>query len=282
MKPKVKNRDCPPEIHPFTTSWQEYNRGHLTPDAEAAWVVNQEKGYFGFLPNHQIKHLIIGSFPIWESVHNDPPYQDRFDFSFFYCSAVNGFYKILGAVSGYDFFPAHPPMTPHEKVQSIADFFTKKELGITDVIWEVARTDANCRSASDKRLKVLYFNQLCQLLSDYPEITDVYFTSIDVGNWYREYMRKCVLNRIVNEHDLFSPSPSADRPASGNLNRDGREYGHENSIEFHSLQIPMQNRLSRTDRYKIVKWAKRLRNVPGSVRPEILEHPNFMAIEDRL
>ena len=279
MNPKIVNPDCSPETHPFTTCWKDFNQGHISPDAEAAWVVNQGKGYFGFLPNPQIKHLIVGSFPIWASVHHDPPHAD-FDFSFFYCSRLNGFYKILGAVSGYEFFLG--ALTPYQMVQSVADFFTKKDLGITDIIWKVKRTDVKCRSASDKKLKVVAFNQLCQLLSDYPEITNVYFTSIEVGNWYREHMRKCSLDRTVNEHDLFSPSPASDRPASGNLNKDARQYGDENSIEFHTLQIPMQNDLSRTDRYKVVKWAKRLRNVPGLVRPEILEHPNFIAIEARL
>jgi|GEM_PF-4418117 len=281
MNPRPENRGCPPEIHPFTTRWQTYNQGHITPDAEAAWVVNQEKGYFGFLPNRQIKHLIIGSFPIWESVHNDPPH-GRFNFAFFYCSGKNGFFKFMKVLSGYDFFNNPPRNTPYQQVQSIADFFLEKELGITDVIWKVERTDVNCRSASDAKLNPRTLNNLCQLLADYPEITNIYFTSRKVADWYGESMQECIHDLGVDTSILYSPSPASNLAAAGTLNNDEEQYGEQDSMRFHSSQIPFLEHETRTDRYKIAKWAKRLRNVSGLVRPEILENAHFMAIEDRL
>ena len=266
------NPNCPTEIHSFTTNWLAYNQGNLSPNAEAAWITNQEKGYFGFLPNRQIKHLIIGSFPIWESVHNNPPH-DSFEFAFFYCSNANGFYKIMETLTGYDFF---------QEVQSIVDFFLENQLGITDVIWKVKRTDANCQSASDQDLNPLVFNNLCQLLSDYSNIKHVYFTSKKVEDWYKKSLKNCSLTRSIHTSLLFSPSPASNTAAAGILNRDIDSYGHENSIQFHLLQIPLLENVTGTMRLKISKWGKRFRNVPGLVRPEILEHPNFLAIEDRL
>lgn len=276
------NTICPPEVHPFTNRWFTFNEPVLTPKARDAWIINQEKNYFGFLPNHQIKHLIVGSFPIWASVHHDPPHVG-FEFDFFYCSRVNGFFSFLKVLSGYKFFNETENSTAHQIIQPVTNFFLHYKLGITDIFKKIQRIDERCVSNLDRDLNLLEFNDLCALLNDYPNVTYLYFTSNAVANCCRRHLRKCNNKKLhLNSSVLFGPGPAANIPAAGILNRDDQQYNPNDTIRFHTKQIPFISELKDVDRLKVSKWAVRLKNVPGLVCPEILTHPDFRVIENRL
>jgi G:T/U-mismatch repair DNA glycosylase len=278
------------EIHPFNTRWREFNWDGLDPQRREAWVVNQQAGYFGFLPNKTIQHLIIGSFPIGESVHHDPPHGNRFDFSFFYCSNVNGFYKILKPITGYDFLPHGNAQNPVQKVICITDFFLQREIGITDILYEVIREGG----ADDKGLTPVEFNNVCKLLKEYKNIKCVYFTSKGVRRWFLEQLRKCskqgqirghsyqrTFGRDIQLYDLFSPSPNANVPAQRKLNSDQIQHGDRSMGNLMSLIPFMQEEGDQTIQYRMCQWANGLDQVPDLIRPEITNSPEFQEIRVR-
>lgn len=280
------------EIHPFNTRWRASNWDGLDEQRREAWVVNQEAGYFGFLPDKNIQYLIIGSFPISESVHYDPPH-DRFDFSFFYCSKLNKFYRILEAVTGYDFFPVGNNHQPVDDVISITNLFLEKKIGITDIIYEVRRT-GNGRGAVDTCLMPIMFNNICKLLKEYKNIKRIYFTSIQVETWFKEYMRNCTkekqirrnfyrrnFGRDIEMYNLFSPAPTANVSAQRNLNTDQQQYGNRSMYNLMPMISHIQDEGEQIVQYRMCQWANGLNHVPNLIRPEILNNPEYQEIRVR-
>jgi G:T/U-mismatch repair DNA glycosylase len=136
---------CPNEVHQLIADWQcpEY--------ACDSWIINDD--YFGYLPK-ETHSLILGTFPV-------PLTKDA---DFFYHSDRSQFWMLLGKVAGVAF----------ETIEDKLKWLDEKKIGITDIVRVAQRTDQNCSSASDKKLKVLQFKFLFyiwRLLREYLKIT---------------------------------------------------------------------------------------------------------------
>lgn len=277
------------ELHPFNTRWREFNWNGLDEQRREAWVVNQEAGYFGFLPNKNIQYLIIGSFPISESVYYNPPH-NRFDFSFFYCSKLNKFYRILETVTGYDFLPVGNNHQPVDDVISTTKFFLDNGIGLTDIIYEVSRLGG----AIDNKLTPVRFNNVCKLLKEYKNIKYVYFTSGNVERWFKAALKECsgrksitknfywqIFGRDIHTYNLFSPAPTSNTAVEGILNKDERKYGDRSMRNLMPMIPYIQDEGDQKVQYRMCQWANGLDQVPDLIRNEILNSPEFHEIRVR-
>ena len=88
----------PIEQHPFSSGrWLDNVN---IPFIEEKWFVNRniknETLSFGFMPNKEVKSIILGSFPIWE-ITSGPI--GNHNIEFFYGSVVNDFWNCMGYIS---------------------------------------------------------------------------------------------------------------------------------------------------------------------------------------
>ena len=199
---------CTIEQHPFIQTWTKSNN---------SWIDNDS--FFGYLQPGKTKFLIIGTFPPPSVVYNL-----KENFNFFYSSPKNEFWRIINLISTQNYFERDLI-----RIQKFLNYFL---IGITDILRVVKR---NKFLSSDSNLSPICYNSLNDLLKDYSDIIDIYFTSAqnskkNAFGWFYdqlkvsdlfpngdEFSRKRVFqnkfinifNRRISLHFLYSPSPSA-------------------------------------------------------------------------
>lgn len=257
IKQKNNNMSDEIEAHQFLSSWSINLNPDLKNKYEDSWLNNPQLGYFGFIPKES-KALIIGTFPVLEQRTS----------GFFYHSDANLFWKILSFIS-------------NNKLETIDDklsWLYKNKIGITDILFEAERTDANHTSSSDIDLNPNAFNNILKLLNDHTNIKDILLTSggpmskslsgKSAGGWLGEHFRletKKNLKKIsnsgatlrvqikkndieINLHYLFTPALQ-DSQLSLYLRKNLNVDQELSNINF------LKNISDKHFKYKILQWA---------------------------
>lgn len=162
------NRIMENEVHPFVTNrWLENIK---IPNITEKWHISKDKNQevlsFAYMPNKEVKSIILGTFPIWEIVSG--PISSR-NFEFFYGSIVNDFWSCLGHIS-------HKPINDVKKRIEILDGIN---IGITDILHVVNRSQNNCNS--DNCLDRIKYNNIVDLTKHYPLLKNIFVTSGGAG-----------------------------------------------------------------------------------------------------
>ncbi|OHD55246.1 MAG: hypothetical protein A2Y33_16295 [Spirochaetes bacterium GWF1_51_8] len=259
------------ETHPFTLSQEESIEG--TADVihpwrnntkkDDAWIVNNK--YFGYLPNRDIKYLIIGTFPPLDVIINR-----RRNIPFFYGGEQNEFWNLLEKLTNYSF-------NFNSINGNYLSFFNRYGIGITDILYKTERIEPDYR---DKNLNPILKNNILCLLKDFSKIERIYFTSggpmivkINRNNlksafgWFYECFTEEKIdisnkilnfeNRLIKIHILYSPS----RSANGGISRIYRGKPFEESlcnflskmIQFHDYNTPQK--------IKMLQWMKHISKI---------------------
>lgn len=241
----------PIEQHPFS-SGRWLNNANI-PFIEEKWFVNRnmqnETISFGFMPNEEVKSIILGSFPIWE-ISSGPAGNQNMEF--FYGSVVNDFWNCMSYI--FDM--------PVDNLNSRINILDTYKIGITDILETIERTPANC--SSDTCLTALRYNNILNLKEHFPSLQNIFITSggkgpignlennKNVASWFKHSLEGNFIegfnkngfvksisidNTEFNLIYLFSPSNAANTARSGEMNRN-RNFGINNlSIkEFRKLQ----------------------------------------------
>jgi len=264
--------NCPIETHQFLNSWKE-NSSELHQQYSTSWIDNRENGYFGFIPENTIA-LFIGTFPVPEQRTS----------GFFYHSDANLFWKILKEISG---------QTLNSLEQKLC-WLSNLNIGITDILCKAQRMDKYCSSRADTDLKAISFNNISNILSDFPRIEDIYLTSggpssrslsgNSAGGWLGLHIReetKRSIKRISSDgatlkiriqpngrelklHYLITPAPQD--------NQLGKYLRENENVRLTLEQINLFGELADSkEKYKAIQWASCLSNIPGLVSDNIKE-----------
>ena len=262
--------NCPIETHQFLNSWKE-NSAELHQQYSTSWIVNRENGYFGFIPENTTA-LFIGTFPVPEQRTS----------GFFYHSDANLFWKILKELSG---------QTLNSLEQKLC-WLSNLNIGITDILCKAQRMDKNCSSRADTDLKAISFNNISNILSDFPRIEDIYLTSggpssrslsgKSAGGWLGLHIREATkrsIKRISSDgatlkiriqpngrelklHYLITPAPQD--------NQLGKYLRENENVRLTLEQINLFGELADSkEKYKAIQWAICLSNIPGLVSDNI-------------
>lgn len=262
--------NCPIETHQFLNSWKE-NSSELCKQYSTSWIDNRENGYFGFIPE-KTTALFIGTFPV--------PEQGKT--GFFYHSGANLFWKILKELTGQNLSSLEQKM----------NLLSNLNLGITDILCKAQRTDENCSSRADSDLKAICFNNISNVLSDFPSIEDIYLTSggpssrslsgKSAGGWLGLHLREATnrsIKRISSDgatlkirlqpngrelklHYLITPAPQD--------NQLGKYLRDNANVRAVLEQINLFQELTdNKEKYKAIQWATYLSNIPGLVSENI-------------
>lgn len=221
------------EEHPFTTNrWFEKlnDVGY-----QEKWFINRnevnEVVSFSYMPSMNVSSIFLGSFPIWEIVTG--PLNNNMEF--FYGSAKNEFWEVLGKISGL----------PFDNLKNCLMILDVLNLGLTDILLKVRRQPENC--SQDKCLENLKYNDILDLKKHFPSINNIFITSggkgqvphlnqnnKSVATWFKNSVNTkringfqdkgfiktiTVGNDIFNLIYLFSPSGNANRNLQGTLNK---------------------------------------------------------------
>lgn len=264
--------NCPIETHQFLNSWKE-NSSELHQQYSTSWIDNRENGYFGFIPENTTA-LFIGTFPVPEQRTS----------GFFYHSDANLFWKILKELSG---------QTLNSLEQKLC-WLSNLNIGITDILCKAQRMDKNCSSRADTDLKAICFNNISNILSDFPRIEDIYLTSggpssrslsgKSAGGWLGLHIREATkrsIKRISSDgatlkiriqpngrelklHYLITPAPQD--------NQLGKYLRENENVRLTLEQINLFGELADSkEKYKAIQWAIYLSNIPGLVSNNIKE-----------
>lgn len=275
--------NCPIETHQFLNSWKNHFPASCKRFSRS-WVNNEDKEYFGFIPPKS-KALFIGTFPVPEQRTS----------GFFYHSDANFFWKILKAISGQNL------NTLEEKLEWLSEL----NLGITDVLAQVQRTDKNCISRADSNLNPIRYNNISNVLSDHPSIKDIYLTSggpsskslsgNSAGGWLGRHFRdatKRSLKRIdseratlkikiqpngpeLNLHYLITPAPQDEQ--LGKYLRENQDI--KTTLEQFSL---FEDLTETKEKYKAIQWASYLSKIPGLVMDNIKQEIHNLDLDNLL
>lgn len=181
--------------------------------------------YEPFMPSGAVK-LIIGSIPPQRFCMADIPLQ-KGDVDFYYGSHKNQFWQLMARS-----FPDAPSLsydnTPRAVTQRKA-LLRQYKIGITDIIASCIHQNG---SASDSHLTAIQYKNLPKLLTQYPTIQTLLFTSLFVK---KHVLRSCnaayiaidtpkrhgqllIADAAYDAYTLYAPSGQALR----SLSRDGR------------------------------------------------------------
>lgn len=219
----------PTQCHPFITSrWFDVNHKHVI---ENEWFISEDKSSFAFVPTPDIKSIFLGSFPTYEicgdNVNNNLV-------EFFYGSAVNNFWPILGSIFDRE----------AGTFEDRAGILRAHKIGITDILRKVDREPWN--RSQDSCLTAIEYNDILALIKKFPTIKNIFITSggrepivhlnynnRNVATWFRDSVQNEILYGFnqngfvkpvtINEIDinlvyLYSPSNLGNRPIQGILN----------------------------------------------------------------
>jgi len=123
--------------------------------------------------------LILGSFPSLKSFEN----------SFYYAHPKNQFWKIMSEITGY------PARSRDQRIWLLKQF--------KFALWDVVKS-CKRKNSSDSNLKDIEVNDLEALLSEYPTIKRVGFTSKLAQKLYNTHFK----NLEIETFYLPSPSPA--------------------------------------------------------------------------
>jgi hypothetical protein len=264
--------NCPIETHQFLNSWKE-NSSEFHRQYSKSWIDDKENGYFGFIPENTTA-LFIGTFPVPEQRTS----------GFFYHSDANLFWKILKELSG---------QTLNSLEQKLC-WLSNLNIGITDILCKAQRMDKNCSSRADTDLKAICFNNISNILSDFPHIKDIYLTSggpssrnlsgKSAGGWLGLHIREATkrsIKRISSDgatlkiriqpngrelklHYLITPAPQD--------NQLGKYLRENENVRLTLEQINLFGELADSkEKYKAIQWAIYLSNIPGLVSDTLKE-----------
>ena len=158
-----------------------------------------------YIPQNADK-IVLGTFP---------PRKDRWWYYFFYPNKNNKFWTILSTLAGIPL----PEVTRTEQSAKEAvivrkQILDKLNLAISDMGAKVLRQN---NSSLDSNLFPLQFTDIFKLLSDYPKIRKIIFTSSTKGHsalgWFITY---CNINGI-------NPVFDKDNPKKATLTLEGKE-----------------------------------------------------------
>lgn len=234
----------PVQFHPFISGrWELANNDYIKHDE---WYKSETGNSFAFIPDPEIKSIFLGSFPTYEicgdNVNNNLV-------EFFYGSAVNNFWPILGAI--FD--------SEAGTFEDRSGILRAHKIGITDILRKVDREPWNC--SEDSCLTVIEYNDILALLKRFPSIKNIFMTSggkgrisplnennQNVATWFRDSLRDELVQGFnqsgfiktikINNIDLnlvylYSPSRHANRRISKIIEDLGLECS---SLEFRKIQ----------------------------------------------
>lgn len=258
---------CPKEEHQFISRW--YPNDFPFPDS---WRITD--GYFGYLPK-DAHAIFLGTFPV-------PYYEGA---NFFYHSQRNMFWELITAVSGVSF----------NSIDEKLNWFEDKKIGITDIVRVAQRKDQSCRSASDANLNVCQFNDICRLLSDFPNIKDIYLTSgspsnlnfsgNSAGGFLGQALRHCSGQRTVRRYNKsFSTSSFYFNDREIRLFYLYTPSNNNQQLRLHLQNVSevitsgVKNIFGFNDvanNFKALQWSWCLKHANNVVMNSILTHPNY-------
>lgn len=258
--------DCPIETHQFLNSWKE-NSAELCKQFSTSWIDDKEKGYFGFIPE-KATALFIGTFPVPEQRTT----------GFFYHSDANLFWTILEELSEQSL----------NTLEQKLNWLSNLKLGITDILCMAQRIDKKCLSRSDADLNAICFNNVANILSDFPSIEDIFLTSggpsskslsgKSAGGWLGLHIRHATNRnikkvtsdgatlkvqlqpdgRLLNLHYLITPAPQDEQL--------GKYLRENENVKATIEQINLFEKLTGCkEKYKAIQWATYLSKVPGLI-----------------
>jgi G:T/U-mismatch repair DNA glycosylase len=131
------------ELHPFNDT---YGRNSISPETTK---------------------LIVGSFPPYQVVNQIPRLK------FYYGSAENKFWDLLGEVFGVEF----------SSIEDITGFLKKQQLGVIDIIKSCYRRGSN--SSKDEDLAIIELEDIINIVQS-TDISDIYTTSQFVTTLLKE------------------------------------------------------------------------------------------------
>ncbi|MFN3588502.1 MAG: hypothetical protein ACK4UP_03910 [Spirosomataceae bacterium] len=264
--------NCLIETHQFLSSWTTNLNISLKEKYNNSWIDKKEVGYFGFIPKESTA-IFLGTFPVPEIETN----------GFFYHSSVNNFWKIIAEISKADL----------TSIDNKLKWLHSRKIGITDILCKAQRTDEKCISRADKDLNAICFNNIANLLDDYPSIMDIFLTSggptskslsgKSAGGWLGLHLREATgksLKKIskegatlkiqlqpngreINLHFLITPAPQDNQ--LGKFLRDN--INARNQLDNSNL---FPDYTDRKEKYKLIQWAVTLSKIKDAVSQNIV------------
>ncbi len=147
------------------------------------------------------KVLILGTFPSLDS----------FKYQFYYAHKRNQFWKILSDI--YDV----TLLNDEAKV----DFLLKNRIALWDIVKSCER-----KNSADSNLKNIIPHDIPALLSQYPNIKNIFFTGKKAEQIYRRYFKDIEIDTAA----LPSPSPAY------------AAMGYEEKLKYYKEQISIVSR----------------------------------------
>lgn len=176
-------------------------------------TVESKHPYGPFIPEGADK-LIIGTIPPYRFCQEDELFSD--DVNFYYGSKDNYFWEIMSEITGSTL---HYENT-EDAIMERKDILTRLHTGVTDIVECCIHKNGK---SSDSSLEIITTKDIARLLSDYPNIQQLIYTSKFVASqmynklntchsWCKE--NKSVGSIMINGkrygvHILISPSPQA-------------------------------------------------------------------------
>lgn len=254
------------EIHPFLSG--KWRANILPPVVSSEWFINTQS--FAYSPSKDIRSIFLGTFPTFQVVNLVRQNGNK---EFFYGSRDNRFWPLLKIITGLQ------TTTVYEMFQLLQAV----DFGITDILKEIKR---NGQSSSDSDITPILFNNIIDLKSNFPSLTNVYTTSggkgsitngtsVSAAKWLRDafvnagytvtgfnaqkFQKQVVVllngNLVwrINLKILWSPSDDTNIPLQGMVNRTPAFNAILTALptQYNNLSIPMKARL--------VQWSYLLR-----------------------
>lgn len=245
----------PIEQHPFTTN--RWLQNIEDPLIRSKWFISENHEgknlplSFAYMPNKNVKSIILGTFPIWQI--SSGPFPGNPNMEYFYGSVANNFWDCLGSITGND-------------VNNLNDrlgVLNNSKIGITDILGKIKRDPNHCNS--DKCITAINYNDILILKEHFPALKNIFVTSGGRGpvlnlngnngnaaRWLKNsvanqnisgfnqpgFVKSISINQIeFNLVYLFSPSKTANRYLKRKMN-EHNNFGIQNlSIqEFRKMQ----------------------------------------------
>jgi G:T/U-mismatch repair DNA glycosylase len=153
--------------HPFTTGrWLHVNNHQENENWHIARNKQNEVTSFCYVPNKEIKSIFLGTFPIYEISEGD----NDGNIEFFYGSCDNKFWSTL----------KHIFQQPINTASQRIDILQSQRIGITDILLDIDRIVPNINL--DNNLSANRYNDLIELISEFPSIKNIFITSGKIGS----------------------------------------------------------------------------------------------------
>ena len=232
--------------HPFISGrWLKHNKLQENENWHISRNHQNEVTSFCYISTKKIKSIFLGSFPIYQ-MSEGKNQNDLIEF--YYGSNDNKFWPLLSRLLTF----------PIDTIQSRIDLLNLFSIGITDILLDIKRYPDN--SNSDKDLFPFKYNDILELLNNYPLIKNIFITSggvagvaklnsknKSVATWLRDsiihknpkgfnyhgFVKNIIINSLnFNLIYLYSPSDNENIPIQGILNRN-------NNFDIPNLNIEL-------------------------------------------